>query len=81
MTWTDAASGLGVKCVDDYVNYFNTQFLRGPKDTCRPGFHLVATLDPKQAPKIPSEPLSYRIYDKWLGSRVQRLLKFAISGY
>ena len=79
--WVNKLESLGVKCVDDYVNYFNTQFLRGPKDTCRPGFHLVATLDPKQAPKIPSEPLSYRIYDKWLGSRMQRLLKFAIYGY
>ena len=79
--WEEKLGVSGVCCVDDYVRYFNTQFLRGPKDTCRPGFHLVGTNDPKLAPKIPGEPLSYRIYDKWLGSRPQRLLKFAISGY
>jgi hypothetical protein len=70
-----------VRCVDEYVDYFNTQFLRGPKDTCRPGFHLVVTNEPKLVPEIPREPLSYRIYDKWLGSRLQKLLRFAIYGY
>jgi SAM-dependent methyltransferase len=79
--WVEKFEGLGVRCVDEYVHYFNTQFLRGPKDTCRPGFHLVVTNEPKLAPKIPREPLSYRIYDKWLGSRLQKLLRFAIYGY
>ena len=79
--WVPKMESFGLKCVDAYVNYFNTQFLRGPKDTCRPGFHLVATNDPTLAPKVPNEPLSYRIYDKWLGSRPQRLLRFALYGY
>jgi 2-polyprenyl-3-methyl-5-hydroxy-6-metoxy-1,4-benzoquinol methylase len=79
--WVEKLEGLGVHCVDAYVNYFNTQFVRGPKDTCRPGFHLVATNDPARTPKIPAEPFAYRIYDRWLGCRAQRLLRFAIYGY
>jgi SAM-dependent methyltransferase len=79
--WVQKLEGLGVLCVDEYVHYFNTQFLRGPKDTCRPGFHLIATNEPKLAPKIPKEPLSHRLYDKWLGSRLQKFLRFAIYGY
>jgi hypothetical protein len=62
------------------VRYFNTQFLRGPKDTRRPGFHLALTNDRKLAPAIPHEPLSVRLYDKWLGSTPQRLLRFALVG-
>lgn len=79
--WVEKLEGLGVLCVDEYVHCCNTQFLRGPKDTCRPGFHLVVTNEPKLAPEIPREPLSYRIYDKWLGSRLQKLLRFALYGY
>lgn len=79
--WVEKMDSLGLHCVDEYVRYFNTQFVRGPKDTCRPGFHLIATNDPKLAPKIPHEPFSYRIYDQWLGSPLQKLLRFAIYGY
>jgi 2-polyprenyl-3-methyl-5-hydroxy-6-metoxy-1,4-benzoquinol methylase len=79
--WVEKFQGLGLHSVDAYVNYFNTQFLRGPKDTCRPGFHLVATNDPAKTPKIPAEPFAYRIYDRWLGSRAQKLLRFAVYGY
>ncbi|HEY4415310.1 MAG TPA: class I SAM-dependent methyltransferase [Verrucomicrobiae bacterium] len=79
--WVEKIESSGLKCVDAYVHYFNTQFLRGPKDTCRPGFHLIATNNPTLTPKIPKEPLSHRIFDRWLGSRPQRLLRFAIYGY
>jgi SAM-dependent methyltransferase len=79
--WVAKMKKHGLTCVDAYVNYFNTQFVRGPKDTCRPGFHLVATNDPLLGPTIPAEPFAYRIYDRWLGCRLQRLLRFAIAGY
>ncbi len=79
--WVQKLESLGVRCVPDYVRYFNTQFLRGPKDTRRPGFHLVATNDPKLGPTVPAESLSVRLYDKWLGSTPQRLLRFAVYGF
>lgn len=79
--WVEKLEGLGVHCVDAYVNYFNTQFVRGPKDSLKPGFHLIATNDPKLTPKIPYEPIMHRIYDKWLGSTVHRFVRFATYGY
>jgi len=79
--WVAKLEGSGLRCVPDYVRYFNTQFLRGPKDTRRPGFHLVLTNQPERAPAIPREPLSIRLYDKWLGSTPQRLLRFALYGF
>jgi len=78
--WIEKFQAAGLHCVDAYVRYFNTQFLRGPKDTRRPGFHLILTNDPKLTPAIPPEPLSVRLYDKWLGSTPQRLLRFALVG-
>ena len=64
-----------------HVRYFNTQFVRGPKDTGLPGFHLVVTNDPKGAPPVPHESIAHRLYDQWLGSLPQRMLRFAIYGY
>ncbi len=78
--WVEKLEGLGLRCVDAYVKYFNHQFLRGPNDTFLPGFHLVATLDPELAPPIPKERLIFRLYDKWHGSRPQRMLRFAVYG-
>jgi len=79
--WVEKLQKSGLHSVDQYVHYFNTQFVRGSKDTRGPGFHLVATNDPKLAPHVPHEPLSVRLYDKWLGSTPQRLLRFALYGY
>lgn len=79
--WVDKLQGTGLRCVDEYVRYFNTQFVRGPKDTGLPGFHLVVTNDPKGAPAVPPESIAHRLYDQWLGSLPQRMLRFAIYGY
>jgi SAM-dependent methyltransferase len=78
--WVEKLQATGLHCVDEYVRYFNTQFVRGPKDTRRPGFHLVWTNDPKLAPAIPPESFAVRLYDKWLGSSLQRILRFAVYG-
>lgn len=85
--WKQKFEGLGLQCAENYVHYFNTQFLRGPKEFWRKpkgvslaGFHLVVTNDITRVPSIPKEPWFVRLYDKWLGSRPQRLLKLAIYG-
>jgi SAM-dependent methyltransferase len=78
--WVEKFSSLGLKSVDQYVQYFNTQFVRGPKDTGNPGFHLVLTNDPNLNPPIPHERLAVRLYDKWLGSTPQRGLKLIFNG-
>ncbi len=85
--WIKKFEELGFHCAQSYVDYFNTQFLRGPKEFWRkpkgvslPGFHLIVTNDKNLTPSIPNEPWYVRLYDKWLGSRPQRLLKLLTYG-
>lgn len=78
--WLKKLASLGLHPVDQYVNYFNTQFVRGPKDTRRPGFHLALTNDPRLTPPIPPESFAVRLYDQWLGSTPQRFLRLAVYG-
>jgi hypothetical protein len=66
--------------MEDYVRYFNTQFVRGPKYTAEGSFHLVLTTDTSKAPPIPKESLLIRLYDTWLGSFPQKVLKRGIVG-
>lgn len=72
--WIDHFAKAGLRHVEAYVQYFNTQFVRGPKYNGPGSFHLVLSLDPAQAPAIPSEPLLRRWHDLWLGSIPQRIL-------
>jgi SAM-dependent methyltransferase len=78
--WIEKFASLGLQHHEPFVRYFNTQFVRGPKYMAGGSFHLVLTNDLAQAPKIPHEPLSVRLYDKWLGSGPQRLLRYAVYG-
>jgi len=78
--WVQLFAGLGLMHQEDYVRYFNTQFVRGPKYMAGGSFHLVLTNDTAKMPCIPKEPLALRIYDHWLGSAPQRLLRYAIYG-
>jgi hypothetical protein len=66
--------------LESYLNFFNTQFVRGPKYGAPGSFHLILTRDVTQIPAVPHERLVVRIYDKWLGSPVQRLLKLFVAG-
>lgn len=72
--WIRRFAALGFTHVPAYVNYFNTQFIRGPKYNAPGSFHLVLSLDPSKAPPVPSEGLLRRLHDKWLGSVPQRVL-------
>lgn len=79
--WVDKFQELGLPPVEEYVRYFNTQFVRGPKYSASPKcFHLTLTNDRKLAPVLPNEGLATRIYDSWLGSLPQRLLYHAVFG-
>ncbi len=78
--WVEKFKGFGLHHLPQYVRYFNTQFVRGPKYMAYGSFHLVLSTDPGKAPAIPKEPLSYRLYDRWMGCALQRLIKYAVNG-
>lgn len=78
--WVEKFKQLGFEHLEEYVRYFNGQFIRGPKYWAPNSFHLVVSYDKTQAPNIPSQRLIGRIYDHWLGSSIQRALKKIIVG-
>lgn len=72
--WVGKFEGLGLYHLEEYVNYFNGQFVRGPKYGGPGSFHLVLSPDPAQAPSIPYEAPLRRLHDLWLGSVPQKVL-------
>jgi len=77
--WVAQFRDLGFEHLEAYVTYFNTQFVRGPKTDGPLTFHLVLSHSPSSAPPIPKETYRRRLYDLWLGSRLQRFLHLMIA--
>lgn len=78
--WTKKFQELGWIHLEEYVDFFNTQFVRGPKYGAPGSFHLVLTRDAAAVPAVPRERLLVRMYDRWLGCALQRLLKLFVVG-
>jgi SAM-dependent methyltransferase len=72
--WLNKLSQLGYEHLEEYVRYFNTQFVRGPKYGAPDSFHLVLTNDRARVPLIPQESLLRRLNDLWVGSKIQRII-------
>lgn len=70
----------GFVALAPHCRYFNTQFVRGPKQGARGSFHLVLSTHPASAPPIPAERLGQRLQDRWIGCRLQRLLQRVVVG-
>src|SRR5262249_48660699 len=78
--WLQQFASLGWTHLESHLNFFHTQFVRGPKYGAPGSFHLVLVRDPAVVPPAPNETLFVRLYDAWLGSRVQQLLKMLVVG-
>lgn len=79
--WIELFDSLGFTHDEDYVRWFNTQFIRGPKYNAPGSFHLVLRKkDAIAKPNIPKYKLSGRLYDAWLGSPYQRFVKRLFVG-
>jgi SAM-dependent methyltransferase len=78
--WINKFSQLGLQHNERLVNYFNTQFIRGPKYGGPGSFILILSPGGGQPPSVPAESALVRLYDKWLGSRPQRIIKQLIVG-
>lgn len=72
--WLNQFSELGFNNNPSYVDFFNTQFVRGPKNVEPATFVLVLSLKPEPLGPPARERLRVRAYDRWLGSRPQRFL-------
>jgi len=78
--WIETFQSLGFKHLESYVHYFNTQFVRGPKYGAPGSFHLVLSMDPAKASPLPKQTVRERLYDSWLGSRLQKSIRHWLIG-
>jgi Methyltransferase domain len=80
--WIDMFAQAGLTHLPKFDEYFHTQYVRGPKYGAPDSFHLVLSLDPAKAPKIPPQGTSWKskLYDSWLGSKYQKLLRRWVVG-
>lgn len=79
--WIEKMRECGFVHNEEYVEYFNTQFVRGQRHENPENFHLVLSPDPAKAPPIPAEGLLCRIMDRWVGSGPQEILRKIVTGY
>jgi SAM-dependent methyltransferase len=79
--WLAKFAEFGWVHLPEYVAYFNTQFIRGPKyGGPRSGFHLVLGRPGEPRPRIPRERIRTRLYDRWLNCKVQKKLRLLLVG-
>ncbi len=81
--WISKFETLGLYHQPAFVDFFNTQFVRGGTKYSGPAsgsFHLVLSAYPQNAPKIPPTGIRDKLFDTWLGSQPQKILKRWIVG-
>lgn len=78
--WVEKFRSMGLVHIEEYVKYFNTQFVRGPKYGCPQSFHLVLSPDTSVAPSVPKQRLTEVLYDRWLGSKLQLRMRRLLVG-
>ncbi len=66
--------------IEQLTSYFNTQFVRGPKQNAPGSFHLVLSFNEASFPMPPGLSWKEWAADCWLGSSPQRMLKKLIVG-
>lgn len=78
--WVDKFEKLGFKHHENLVSYFNNQFVRGRKYGAPNSSHLVLSLKSGSAPPVSSGSKTAWLYDRWVGSKPQQILKRIVLG-
>jgi SAM-dependent methyltransferase len=78
--WEEKFKSVGFYNQPKLVEYFNTQFVRGPKFGAPGSFHLALTTRATYEQSVPVLSIGARIFDAWHGSFLQRLLQNLILG-
>jgi SAM-dependent methyltransferase len=78
--WIRLFNARGFDYLPQYVKYFNTQFVRGPKFGAPGSFHVVFGLPGCEYPVIPHEHWFLRCYDRWSNSLPQRIIHKILIG-
>lgn len=80
--WIEMLRKQGFTHLPEFDQYFNTQYIRGPKYGASGSFHLIVSYEPSKSPSIPVQGLSWTsyLYDRWIGSSYQKLIKRWLIG-
>lgn len=78
--WIEKFKQHKLEHLEEFVDYFNTQFVRGPKYGAKESFHLVLSPDKTSVPSVYRLKLSTKIFDWWLGSGPQRIVRRLVVG-
>ena len=73
--WLSRLAAEGFEHHPEYVRFFNTQFIRGPKQNAPGSFHLVLCRRRDSPPAPPPVSVKRTIYERWIGSTPQRTLR------
>jgi len=65
--------------ISAYETYFNTQFIRGPKQNAPGSFHLFLVKDTLHAPKIPPTKFIEKLFDRWHMSYFQKRIRYILG--
>lgn len=78
--WLRLFQQRGLTHLPAYDAYFNTQYIRGPRQGAPGSFHVVLVREPRLHPAPPRLSLRRRVLDAWVGSYPQRVLKRLLLG-
>jgi SAM-dependent methyltransferase len=78
--WIDMFEKNRLYHISKYSSYFNTQYVRGPKQNAPGSFHLFLSKDPLKVPKIPKLSPKEWLIDRWVMSKMQKNLQKLIVG-
>lgn len=78
--WVETLQKCGFEELPDLVAYFNTQFVRGPKQGAKDSVHLIVTNDNAQAPKPVKLGFASQVLDWWLFSKPHRIVYRLVCG-
>jgi SAM-dependent methyltransferase len=78
--WAATFRAQGLVPAGEYVGYFSTQFIRGPKYGAAGSFHVIATNDATRAPTVPPTRVLSGVLDRfWFGSRLYRQIRHLLG--
>ncbi|HEV2696324.1 MAG TPA: methyltransferase domain-containing protein [Verrucomicrobiae bacterium] len=72
--WVETFKAAGLEHREEYINYFNTQWVRGPKYGSIGSFHVVVSHTGAKLAPLPKENPLLRLYDLWLGTLAQKFI-------
>jgi len=78
--WIRKFKEWGFIILPKYHNYFRNQWLRNYPSK-KGGFNIVLTLKENHPPKVPRQNILKNIFNRWVGSKPQIIIKKILFGY